>query len=197
MSFDNEEKNSSKNFIIAMCLFIAVMFGYDYFTGNQGSQNQEQTDTTQEVAKEDTQSKEPEAEIPESKSLSIDEALNAENRIYLENDHISGSVNLNGGIIDCLTLKDYKETVEKDSKNVMLLTPKDTEQQFYYAISYEDKTNNEFISEKAVPKKVLNPPFSVQAPCLPISRLPDILNRSGMALTLKEHFHTRIRICPY
>lgn len=150
MSFDNEEKNSSKNFIIAMCLFIAVMFGYDYFTGNQGSQNQEQTDTTQEVAKEDTQSKEPEAEIPESKSLSIDEALNAENRIYLENDHISGSVNLNGGIIDCLTLKDYKETVEKDSKNVMLLTPKDTEQQFYYAISYEDKTNNEFISEKAV-----------------------------------------------
>lgn len=148
MSFDNEE-NNSKNFIIAMVLFMVIMFGYEYFSGNK-NQNTE-TQTTEELATENKDSSDnSEAEISEEKYLSIDEALKSSNRVSLENTHMIGSVNLNGGIIDSIVLKDYKESVDKDSKNVMLLTPKNTEHQFYYAISYKDTTNNELISEKSV-----------------------------------------------
>ncbi len=148
MSFGNEE-NNSKNFIIAMVLFMAVMFGYEYFAGNK-SQNVE-PQTTEEIDSENKDnSSNSGAEIPEEKYLSIDEALKFSNRISLENTHMIGSVNLNGGIIDSIVLKDYKESIDKDSKNVMLLTPKNTKHQFYYAISYQDTTNNELISEKSV-----------------------------------------------
>lgn len=153
MSFGNEDQNNSKNFIIAMVLFMVVMFGYEYFSGDKNQNSASQT--TEEIItdKETSQDKEipynQESELPQEK-LSIDDALKATNRISLENTHMIGSVNLNGGIIDSIILKDYKDSVDKDSKNVMLLTPKDTEHQFYYAISYNDNTNNESISEKSV-----------------------------------------------
>ncbi len=148
MSFGNEE-NNSKNFIIAMVLFMVIMFGYEYFSGNKNQNTEIQT--TEELATENKDSSDnSEAEIPEEKYLSIDEALKSSNRVSLENTHMIGFVNLNGGIIDSIVLKDYKESVDKGSKNVMLLTPKNTEHQFYYAISYQDTTNNELISEKSV-----------------------------------------------
>lgn len=142
MSFNNDEKTSSKNFIIAMICFMAIMFGYDYFTGSNSGTNKTEQQKIEEV--------EEEQDEKASKIISIKDAMNSNTRVILENEHISGTIDLNGGIIDSVILKKYKKTTEENSGNVMLLTPKNTENQFYYAISYNDKTNQENISDAVV-----------------------------------------------
>ena len=142
MSFNNDEKTSSRNFIIAMVCFMAVMFGYDYFSGSNFSSSKEEQQKIEEV--------EEERDDKTSKIISIKDAMNSNTRVSLENEHIAGTVDLRGGVIDSVILKKYKKTTDKDSQNVMLLTPKNTENQFYYAISYTDKTNQENISDAVV-----------------------------------------------
>ncbi|MDO4975124.1 MAG: membrane protein insertase YidC, partial [Alphaproteobacteria bacterium] len=152
MSFGNEDQNSSKNFIIAMVLFMVIMFGYEYFSENKNQntnvQNTEEVVSEQENTEDDSNNQK--TEVLEKKLLTIDEALNDPNRVSLENAHMRGSINLYGGVIDSIILKDYKESTDENSKNVMLLTPKNTEHQFYYAISYNDITNKELISEESI-----------------------------------------------
>lgn len=138
MSFDNNNQNSSKNFIVAMVFFMLFMFGYDYFFGRP-------TETTEPNATQ--QEKQPEAPVAKP-TISLDDAMSRKSRVSFENEHITASVDLAGGVIDALTLKDFKETTADDSKNVLLLTPKDTKSQFFYAISYNDKTNNENVSRE-------------------------------------------------
>ena len=142
MSFNNDEKTSSKNFIIAMICFMAIMFGYDYFTGSNSKKKKKEQQKIEEV--------EEGQDEKTAKIISIKDAMNSNTRVILENEHISGTIDLNGGIIDSVILKKYKKTTEENSENVMLLTPKNTENQFYYAISYNDKTNQESISDAVV-----------------------------------------------
>lgn len=142
MSLNNNEQTSSKNFIIAMVCFMAVMFGYDYFTNSNTGTAQKEQQKLEEVE-----------DIPadkDSKIISIKDAMASASRVSLENEHITGAIDLNGGIIDSVILKKYKKTPEPNSDNVMLLTPKNTENQFYYAISYNDKTNQNEVSGSSV-----------------------------------------------
>ena len=44
-------------------------------------------------------------------------------RIRVDTPRIAGSISLQGGRIDTLSLKDYRETIDADSPNVTLLTP--------------------------------------------------------------------------
>ena len=138
MSFDNNDQNSSKNFIVAMVFFMLFMFGYDYFFGRPV--DTAETNTTH-------QEKKPKAPVAKP-TISLDDAMSRKSRVSFENEHITASVDLAGGVIDALTLKGFKETTADDSKNVMLLKPKDTKSQFFYAISYNDKTNNENVSRE-------------------------------------------------
>lgn len=146
MSYNNDnDPKSTKNFMIAMVVFMTMMFGIDYFTGSKQTQNQT---TTEEVTQEADQTT---LAMPEEeKEISYKEAMAKTSRVSIENNHMKGSIDLNGGLFDSLLLKDYKETTDADSENVALLQPKNTSSQFYYSISYNDKTNNEMISEKAV-----------------------------------------------
>lgn len=61
--------------------------------------------------------------VPE-KSISRTEAISAEQRVKLENAKLMGSISLTGALIDDVTLKTYKETIDENSKQVIILNPK-------------------------------------------------------------------------
>lgn len=148
MSFEDNEQTNSKNFIVAMILFMAIIFGYEYFDAKRSSSQQDAQKTEEtEVMQEE---KDTGAENSVSEFISISDAMKSSLRFFLENDHVKSSINLNGGIVDSVVLKDYKQTVEPGSENIMLLSPKNTEHQFYYSISYMDKSNQEKISDAMV-----------------------------------------------
>src|SRR5689334_20783209 len=44
-------------------------------------------------------------------------------RVAIDAKRITGSISLKGGLLDDVTLRDYRETVKKDSPNLHLLTP--------------------------------------------------------------------------
>jgi len=53
----------------------------------------------------------------------VSEALAASPRVVIDAPSVAGSINLKGGLIDDLVLKDYRETIDKNSPLIRLLSP--------------------------------------------------------------------------
>ena len=58
-------------------------------------------------------------------------ALTATPRLNIETNRVTGSISLVGARIDDLTLKNYRETIEPDSKNISLLLPFGSTKPYY------------------------------------------------------------------
>ena len=63
------------------------------------------------------------------KLISRTDAVSSEQRVRLENEKLTGSISLNGALIDDVVLKTYKETLDKNSKQVVILNPKKAQAQ--------------------------------------------------------------------
>ncbi|QFT75925.1 membrane protein insertase YidC [Erythrobacter sp. THAF29] len=63
--------------------------------------------------------------------VKLDEALASPNRVPIDSPRVGGSINLVGARIDDLMLKDYRETVDKDSGPVRLLAPERTDREYF------------------------------------------------------------------
>lgn len=138
--------NNNRNVIIAVLAFFIITFSVDYFiNGNNRANNTEQQQVTKVDNEQNTKQ-----EKKQEKPLTVEEALLKTPRASISNENIKGSINLQGGIIDNITLNHYKETIEKDSKNVPILTPKGSNSEYYFSINYKDITNNNTISESTV-----------------------------------------------
>ena len=69
-------------------------------------------------------------EKEEIKEISREKAIDEGSRVIFENENIIGSISLNGGVIDDLTFKKYKTSVDSDEK-VTLLNPKAMKTGYY------------------------------------------------------------------
>ena len=61
-----------------------------------------------------------------ARKVDLRTALTSGNRVVIDTPRLSGSINLVGARIDDITLKDYRETVKKDSGPVRLFAPEGT-----------------------------------------------------------------------
>ncbi len=76
----------------------------------------------------------PLAEGAEAQSMADADAISTDAelpRISIDTPRLTGSINLRGGRIDDLALRDYRETVDPDSDIVHLLNPEGTHNAFY------------------------------------------------------------------
>ncbi len=69
-------------------------------------------------------------------ALSRQDAIAAGSRLVIDTPRLSGSINLTGGRIDDLILKDYRTTVEKDSPHIELLNPSSLPDGFYAEVGF-------------------------------------------------------------
>ena len=58
------------------------------------------------------------------------DVINNTNRIKVENENIKGSISLQGGIIDDIIFKNYKETLDGEKK-VIFLNPKNSSNEYF------------------------------------------------------------------
>jgi YidC/Oxa1 family membrane protein insertase len=65
------------------------------------------------------------------RKVDLKSALGGGNRVAIDTPRLSGSINLVGARIDDITLKDYRETVKKDSGPVRLFAPEGTTDQYF------------------------------------------------------------------
>ncbi|MEN8842114.1 MAG: membrane protein insertase YidC [Octadecabacter sp.] len=64
-------------------------------------------------------------------AMPVADAIGASERIAIETPRVIGSIALNGGRIDDLSLQDYRDTLDADSDLVRVLSPTDTAAPYY------------------------------------------------------------------
>lgn len=70
------------------------------------------------------------------------DSLEAAPRVTINAPLLSGSISLRGARFDDLTLLDYRETIEEDSPNIILLHPSGTENPYYAEFGWIGKDGN-------------------------------------------------------
>ncbi len=131
--------DENRNVIIAAVLAMAILFGWQYFVAGpqlEKAQQQAEFAAAQQQAQTDSAAlATPSAEavgeadaVPASTSQvnkyeTREAAVAASPRIGINTKDLAGSINLIGGRIDDLSLKQYHETVDKGSPIITLLSP--------------------------------------------------------------------------
>ena len=125
-----------RNLFLAAALSLLVMVAWQYFYAGPLQQREHQAQTqanTSQPASEAQPSAAPGA--PRSTAASppgapaaaapgtVSDALAASPRVIIDTPSIGGSIDLKGGKIDDIILKDYRETVDPKSPNVRLFSP--------------------------------------------------------------------------
>ncbi len=111
------EKNDFKNVLLAIVLSLAVLFGVEVFFPSEN----------QPVAPYQPQP----VPVPvQTSGLPVEDVVMPETSpteeapvIAIQSDTLTGSIRLKGARFDSLTLRQFKENLEKDSPDVTLLTP--------------------------------------------------------------------------
>lgn len=126
---------NNRNFILAIVLSIGVLFAWQFFfvpkhtqapgtqTTEQQQQQTEQGPPQPGTGSETQSGGAPQQGAPAAPTMTRDEALAQSPRVAIDTPALKGSIALKGGRIDDLTLKDYRETVEPTSPQVVLLSP--------------------------------------------------------------------------
>jgi YidC/Oxa1 family membrane protein insertase len=134
---------NNRNFILAIVLSLVVLFGWQYFfvpKAKPPAQTPVATQTEQGPPQPGaptpgTVAPQP-GGGPTTTTLTREQALAQSPRVAIDTPALKGSIALKGGRIDDLTLKDYRETVEPDSPNVVLLSPAGAPHPYYTENGY-------------------------------------------------------------
>ncbi|HEY8576217.1 MAG TPA: membrane protein insertase YidC [Devosia sp.] len=124
---------NNRNIILAIVLSMIVLFGWQFFVAGpqmERAQRQAEIAAEQQAAADAalaTPATPGQAAAPAAVGTATfatrDEAIAASQRVSIETEDLSGSINLAGARIDDLRLKQYRETVEDNSPIITLLTP--------------------------------------------------------------------------
>lgn len=72
--------------------------------------------------------------------IAREKVINAFARVKIMTDRVIGSVRLKGALIDDLTLLNYRQTINKDSPNIVLLSPLGTSEPHYAQFGWVSQT---------------------------------------------------------
>lgn len=118
--------NDQKNFIIVIALSVAILFGFQYFFASSPQKPQPQA--PQQASQPMPQTNYSAVTQP----LTREEAIKGQpHRLAINSASVKGSINLEGALIDDLTLTKYRETVDPKSPEIVLLSPQNSEHAYF------------------------------------------------------------------
>ena len=127
----------TRNLFLAIALSVLVMAAWQYFYAGPLSQreHQAQLQANNSVPKSEAQSPAaPGAALPTTAlplgapaaataSETVSQVLGASPRVAIDTPSLGGSIDLKGGKIDDIVLKDYRETIDPKSPLIRLFSP--------------------------------------------------------------------------
>ncbi|MDA0708507.1 MAG: membrane protein insertase YidC [Proteobacteria bacterium] len=137
----------NRNFILAIIITMGILFGWEYFYNSPQRLKEEQTQA--ELASTGTPNKD--AGVPQMSSETIntdgipgmatspaetipvsrDEVLKSRTNVVIDSPRLLGTINLKGLRFDDISLKGYRQTVDKNSDIVKLLNPADVFEAYF------------------------------------------------------------------
>lgn len=124
----------NRNVIIAVILSTAILIGWSMYFENPDEAQRKRLEIQ---GKTETQTNIQKPETPQTtkanptKAISRGEALKEGDRVSIENSNLAGSISLRGAIIDDIVLKNYRETLDKNSKPIVVLSPKKSDEGYF------------------------------------------------------------------
>ena len=124
----------SRNLILAIVLSIGVLLIWSLFVEDPYQQPMTNNNSNVNLDSSNLDSLESQSideiedilEANDTNSISLDIALREDERVQINTNNILGSINLKGLKIDDITLKNYKETLDKESDLIRVLRPYNT-----------------------------------------------------------------------
>ncbi|WP_243374224.1 membrane protein insertase YidC [Microvirga solisilvae] len=141
-------REDNRNLILAIAMSLAVLLGWQYFFAAPQAEKQRQAAQQQSTQVNPNAPNQPASPsqaggaaptvpgtVPATPVapaiLPREAALAATKRVAIDTPAIAGSINLRGGRIDDVALKNYRETVDPKSANIVLLSPEGTQNPYY------------------------------------------------------------------
>jgi YidC/Oxa1 family membrane protein insertase len=114
---------NNKNFILAIVLSMAIIFGWQYFyAGPIAEKAQKQAELAQTAAP---------AAATQPAAVPREQVLTSAPRVKIETPELQGSINLAGAQLDDLHLTQYRETIDPKSPTIVLLSPAGSPNAFF------------------------------------------------------------------
>ena len=118
-----------RNVLMAIVLSTIVLIGWATFF--EAPIVEQQTAENEVTKNEDLSSPSIDEGKKEIKNeITRNDVINKTNRVKIENENIKGSLSLQGAIIDDITFKNYKETLNSEN-NVTFLNPKNSLKEYF------------------------------------------------------------------
>jgi YidC/Oxa1 family membrane protein insertase len=141
-------REDNRNLIVAIALSLAILLGWQYFFAAPQAERQRQAAQQQSTQVNPTAPNPPASpsqaggasptvpgtvpSTPAAPTVQTREAALASSpRVAIDTPAIAGSINLRGGRIDDVALKNYRETVDPRSPIIVLLSPTGTQNPYY------------------------------------------------------------------
>jgi YidC/Oxa1 family membrane protein insertase len=142
-------RDDNKNLIVAIVLSVAVLLGWQYFFAAPQAERQRQAAQQQQSTQANPNAPNPPASpsqaggasptvpgtVPSTPAAPVVEsresALARSPRVAIDTPALAGSINLRGGRIDDVALKQYRETVDPRSPNIVLFSPAGSPNPYY------------------------------------------------------------------
>jgi YidC/Oxa1 family membrane protein insertase len=154
----------TKNVILATALSVGILLLWSFYFEPPviPQESTQQTDTTNSNSNSNSNSSlglgtldEELKIIEEPEMLSVEDSISDSPRIEINTPKISGSIRLNGLIIDDITLKSYQETLDENSDYIRFLSPLKTGNGHEVSFGWIQSKNSDFdIPDRNTPWKL-------------------------------------------
>ncbi len=133
-----------KNLFLAIALSLAILLGFQFLIeAPRQEQRRLQQQQQQQVSDLPAPTAVPDAPLGSvTAPLDRDEIIADSVRVPIATPSIRGSVNLGDGRIDDVVLVNFRETVEPDSDNIVLLSPRGSENPYFAEFGWVDASGN-------------------------------------------------------
>jgi YidC/Oxa1 family membrane protein insertase len=124
----------NKNLILAIVLSAVIMIGWMVFIEPRFAPQPSPQQQAAQTAQTGGQPADAGAAAPQDtgrKVVTREQALTESPRVAIDTPRLSGSIALKGSRLDDLVLKEYRETVDPTSANIVLLSPLNSEHAYY------------------------------------------------------------------
>ena len=123
--------NEQKNLLLAIVASLIILLIFQYFFPTERKMIEENVEAENQIK-----------EVPQEKILDREEIVKNNKRIYFsQSSRIKGSISLIGARFDDVILKDYKDTIKPESRQVTLLSPNNTLNPYFVELGWMSQEN--------------------------------------------------------
>ncbi len=132
--------NEQKNLLLAIVVSLIILLIFQYLFPTERQMIEENIEIENNIK-----------EITKEKILDREDIVKNDNRIYFsDSSRIKGSISLKGARFDDVILKDYKESIRPEAKQVTLLSPNNTLNPYFVEFGWMSQQNIDLPNKNSV-----------------------------------------------